>query len=202
MTDDSQSLNTRDVIYWVLHWAAYLAIFGWTILFCALIGAYFGNMLGMTGRHCGWVIGAVVAIVGVSMGKLRGGWSKEAARHPPWQPRHRPRDPKPRAAAAPSRRLPLSWNNRNAFYVALISFILGGWLGGSMLLVWFSISMSPLAPVSWSQSVRTADPAEEAGSGGLTTKHPVPIILFLGTAAAVSLTGFVLGGLGIVRRAG
>jgi hypothetical protein len=68
-------------------------------------------------------------------------------------------------------------------------------LGGSFLLLWFSITYSPFAPREWVSSVsverRRVDRAYEEPL--LTTDHPVALFAFFGPVALAAAGGAVFG---------
>jgi hypothetical protein len=76
--------------------------------------------------------------------------------------------------------------------------ILGGMLGGTFLLIWFSITYSPFAPTEWVSSLSVE--RQPAGSGlrttpATTTNHPIALIAFGAPLLLGALTGAVLGGI-------
>lgn len=95
----------------------------------------------------------------------------------------------------------------SAAMFGLLGAFLGVSLGGSLLLIWFSLSMSPWPPAGWLESVSikfadlsSADQSAVRGSlqrnGGMTTSHPVAIYCFLGPVVLLGTLGVFIGGVG------
>jgi len=65
--------------------------------------------------------------------------------------------------------------------VGVLGAFLGAMLGGSFLLIWFSITYSPFAPQEWVSSVSLEQtPVNSVGSDQIrTTDHPVALIAFV-----------------------
>ena len=89
-----------------------------------------------------------------------------------------------------------------AGFFCLVGSFLGLFVGGSLLLVWFSLSMSPWPPEGWLESVsaKAVDLSAPRGSlerdGGMTTQNPIAIYCFVGPIAILGLLGFFVGGIG------
>ena len=100
----------------------------------------------------------------------------------------------------------------SAAMFGLLGAFLGVSLGGSLLLIWFSLSMSPWPPAGWLESVSvksaelssadlsSADQSAVDGSlqrsGGMTTSHPIAIYCFLGPVVLLGTLGVFIGGVG------
>lgn len=81
----------------------------------------------------------------------------------------------------------------------LIGGFLGLMLGGSFLLLWFSITYSPLAPTAWISSLSLErQPIRSAGRKEpvVTTDNPVALYAFFGPIALGAATGVLLCGIG------
>jgi hypothetical protein len=81
----------------------------------------------------------------------------------------------------------------------LVGGFLGLMLGGSLLLLWFSLAYSPFAPGSWASTITvetighdTARPRKRV----LTTDHPVALYAFGGPIVFGAVVGAVACGVG------
>lgn len=80
--------------------------------------------------------------------------------------------------------------------MALCAFggaLLGLFVGGSLLLVWFSLTYSPFSPDEWAESLslerrRVGEPGPRSV---VTTDHPVALYLFSGPIVLGALVGLV-----------
>ncbi|MBN2138394.1 MAG: hypothetical protein JW720_11360 [Sedimentisphaerales bacterium] len=197
-------LRPADVIYWLAHWMVYLFLYSLLIVWLSLIGAMFGGALGERGKHWGWIVGAIVALIGVPAGQVSFG-SKIS--HPPWRPRPLPPDPEPAVSEPRAHKDRPIWVTREAMFGALGGALLGMFLGFLVLVpCWFSISMSPFAPKGWAESVSYTDPAESRDAMdrnydeevGAQTRHPLVFVLGLGPPVVLSPVGFLLAGFGMI----
>lgn len=80
-------------------------------------------------------------------------------------------------------------------YGGLLGAFLGGMLGGTFILIWFSLTYSPFAPQKWVASVsverqRTSTALEEPIA---TTDHPVALWAFAAPLAFGAAAGAVMG---------
>lgn len=76
--------------------------------------------------------------------------------------------------------------------------ITGAAVGGSFLLLWFSLTYSPFSPAGWESSVRVeeiraVDPPRDVPV--LATKHPVALYAFFGPIVLGAAAGAIVGGI-------
>jgi hypothetical protein len=145
-----------------------------------------------TWMHVGWVVGVCIALLGavVQMRKRRakkaiGDASDET------DDQH---EPKP--SSGEGRRHGLF---ASAAWGGFFGALLGAALGGTFILLWFSITFSPFAPREWVESVSVE--RQRVGTSGreepvATTDHPVVLIAFgvpviVGTIAGAAFGGVV-----------
>jgi hypothetical protein len=141
--------------------------------------------------HGGWLIGAAFAVLGAFMRRRRSADRLHS------QQQHR-RAGHTSAETAHSPRGLLASAGVGAFCCGL----LGAMLGGSFLLLWFSLAYSPFSP-GWEKSLALKP---NGLSGGVrrhwahTTSHPVALLAFFGPIALGAASGAVLGGVSSVLR--
>jgi hypothetical protein len=144
-----------------------------------------------TWMHRGWIFGAGVALFGIVM-KLRKKRKQRAARGAEDSDRGRRRQVR--------RRRPQGRRYGRLASTAvggLGGALLGGMLGGTFVLLWFSITYSPFAPRDWASSVTVA----RQGTGSIVRKKPAatsdyPVVQLAFGAPLVlgAITGAVFGG--------
>jgi len=176
------------------------------ILLSGLVGAYAGtfvdalmqNASGMA-RHWGWILGAVVAAIGAPFGWVSFGSDGKSRRSIFALPMQRIRTSSKgaRSGITAGRERPMG-----AFKAAaaggFLGLLAGGALGGTLLMVWFSIAMSPFAPTAWNRSVslkkeRPAYIHRDRERANLSTKNPIPLTLFFGSVAVLGTAGAIAG---------
>jgi len=197
-------IRTLSVVCWLLLWLLLLLVYAWVVLFTAFVFAYFGSAINAAvdlfpARPFGywiWIAGAVVGLVSVPADIIL---EKKKFPLPPWNPARL--DATVLSAIGYLRSNLPPWNNRKAMTGAVAGAFIGLCLGGLLAISWFSIATSPFAPVSWKKSLYSTPAARKhtgirrhRESGGISTKHPMPIILFLGTPAVLAPLGFAIGG--------
>ncbi len=178
----------------------------------AFIGAWLGSlgdMLllsikmelpgGWAVRHWLWIGGAVLAAIGYPLGWITiNGYAFSFSKkdHNKKQETETTSTSEPQEFGAPAKVLP------SAAMFGFFGAFLGLFLGGSLLLIWFSLSMSPWPPEGWleSLSAESADLSAPRGSrgreGGLTTRHPIAMYCFLGPIVVLGTLGVFIGGVG------
>lgn len=146
--------------------------------------------------HCGWLVGVGLALVG-AFTKKRTSKKRSAARQAET-------DNEPEDLATPESG---KWNTvgkRSGIFSSIAFFgFAGGFaglmLGGSLLLLWFSLAYSPFAPAGWASSVNVEQRANSRlveNQEVMTTTHPVALYAF-GIPIALGVAGgAVLGGVG------
>jgi hypothetical protein len=163
--------------------------------------------------HGGWIAGAALFLFGALTKRLRVISSSliGLTPDPPKETQRTPNDPSPTGVEAVRRRrrvirlregrpvgVPLG-----IALGAVAGSILGGLLGGTLLLLWFSFTYSPFAPVGWASSVRIErQPTRNTlrrERPASTTQHPVARALFFGPAALGAMAGAVFGGVGAAK---
>lgn len=174
-------------------------------LFGAIVGAVqfiggllFGNQMDFDPRvtqswiHRGWYFGVCFALIGdvIAFRKHR---KRKASR-------------KNRAQAeSKKRKFNLSQKSQqdrrygffaSAGIVGLLGAFLGAMLGGSFLLIWFSLTYSPFAPQDWKSSVSIEqEPVNSVGNDSIrTTDHPVALIAFVAPIVFGAAAGATVGG--------
>jgi hypothetical protein len=176
------------------------------ILLSGLVGAYAGTFIDAlvqntsgVARHWGWILGAAAAAIGASFGWVSFGGDGKSRRSIfalPMQ-RNRTSSKGARSGITFGRERPMG-----AFKAAaaggFLGLLAGGALGGTLLMVWFSIAMSPFAPTAWNRSVslkqeRPAQIHRERERTKLSTKNPVPLTLFFGSVAVLATAGVITG---------
>jgi hypothetical protein len=176
------------------------------ILLSGLVGGYAGtvadalmqNTSGVA-RHWGWILGAVVAAVGAPFGWVRLGPDGKSRRSIFALPMQRIR------ASSKGTRSGITGGRKRrtgAFKAAaaggFLGLLTGGVLGGVLLMIWFSISMSPFAPAAWNRSValrkdRPARIHRQRERTNLSTKNTIPLTLFFGSVVVLGTTGLITG---------
>lgn len=155
-------------------------------------------------RHWLWIGGAVFGAIGYPLGwiavdghkfrSFQNGLDREQDSNEPDSEQDYGMDEN--EIEVPSRVLP------TAAMFGLLGAFMGLFLGGSLLLIWFSLSMSPWPPAGWLESVsaKSADLSSPHGSpdreSGFTTSYPVAIYCFLGPIALLGILGVFVGGVG------
>ena len=133
-------------------------------------------------QNIAWLAGALIVAVGVPLGWIR--ISMEGFR--------RGKNSAPDASASPPPVTPgpydrtLAYTVRAALFMGMVSIIAGLIVGGTLAIVWLSISMGPLAPAEWVKSIRM-------GGLGVSTSNPIPFVLWFGVTAALGVLGFLFG---------
>lgn len=139
--------------------------------------------------HGGWILGVGVALVGTVMNRIHRRSS------PRGESRARSGKSRSRSFRKPPR------GRRHGFVASTLlggcgGALLGLLLGGSLLLIWFSLTYSPFAPQEWVASVeverrRVDRPYHQSG---LSTDHPIAMYAFGAPIALGAAAGAVLGG--------
>jgi hypothetical protein len=141
--------------------------------------------------HGGWLVGAGFAFVASLLEARRRHSGRRPAKRKPdnqssLQSDHHPRS-LPGAAALG----------------AAGGGLLGAMLGGTLLLLWFSLAYSPFSPAEWGSSVTLETNRMIPRSSGSprgwavhTTNHPVALYLFLVPTLAGAASGALLAGVG------
>lgn len=180
----------------VLVWIAkvYWYLFG--VFFLALLAGGAAYFLGATIReflwaewpvsivqYVAWVAAAAFSAIGQPLGWIRftlGGQRQE----PPPEP---PPSEAMEASVLPARR-PLIRALRTSMVFGFFGVVCGIVLGGTNAIIWFSIALSPVAPLEWESEVR----------GGTLNWSPslVGVIVGFGTVVVMGPLGLLLGGVG------
>jgi hypothetical protein len=149
--------------------------------------------------HCGWLVGAGVFLTAGIVHHVK------KARRPP------PEESDGTTSSRRDRRKSDSESNRFRVTVdgrpcgvlgsigvgSLAGALLGLFLGGSLLLLWFSITYSPFAPAEWVESVSLE---KQPIDGALrerrvaTTRHPIALYAFVGPIVVGAAAGGLLAG--------
>ena len=132
-------------------------------------------------RDIAWIAGALVVAIGTPLGWVRVSMPGVSYRKNP--PAEEDSSPPP-APGPPDRSAAFAL--RSGLFMALAGAFVGLVVGGTLAIVWLSISMGPLAPVEWLRSITFR--ADSAG-----TSNPIPVALWFGTIAAFGALGFVFG---------
>jgi hypothetical protein len=173
-------------------------------LFSALVMALVGGMLGLFvdallaslwsdfwqpgwAQHTCWLAFLALAIFGLATGKLQTNR---------WVERSTADDAADEPTGTPIKGFPAM------VLGAFGGSILGIILGGALLMMWFSLSLSPWPMEGWFESLRW-DSAEgqrhddsRAGGIGMATNHPVAIAMFCIPIAMLGVTGAIAAGFG------
>ncbi|MGC1276251.1 MAG: hypothetical protein WBC44_21310 [Planctomycetaceae bacterium] len=186
------------------------------------VGATFGRLVGggvfaffaaptagstAVWSQAGWVVGAVLFSLGYLFGKLRVISSSFFGLSPTRS--QQASDGAPEASKAGAGR-----SKGSGFYIrnprpvgvllgivfgAFGGTLLGGSLGASFLLLWFSFACSPFAPGGWASSVAIEKTRVDRGVPRerplATTQHPVALYAFFGPVALGASAGAVFGGI-------
>ena len=150
-------------------------------------------------QHIGWIVGVVVTVAGIAMGRIKANFFIK------WDPT-RTNDSKPsQAESKPAKEA--NGICGNAGFFALLGVIVGVLVSTVLLMSWFSISVSPLAPASWGSSVDAVSASgldsdiHEGASGEFSTNNPMVLRLFWMPTAMLSAIGLIVGALvGIVDK--
>lgn len=138
--------------------------------------------------HGGWLLGVGLACIAIVTTWKKAKAARAAASDKGQTPRRR------RWTKRRGRRM--GWA-ASLLFGGLGGALLGGMLGGSFLLLWFSITYSPFAPQEWVASVSVErerlgpSPRREPVT---STDHPVALIAFFGPLALGAGAGAILGG--------
>lgn len=208
------SAAASTLVDWLVAFITYVFV----VLLLGFLGGWVGNFANIglqflgdgwvRGHEWGWTIGAVFALVGWPLGwvTLNGkqGWLPKRRKlfRMARGRRRRKTEPEP--------------DIHSLLGVARISALLAalgiglGLAGGLMLaLGWFSLSMSPVAPDEWFESVEyhRREPGElqahrdhDTPHGAMTSDHPMLAWLVLTPPAILGLLGAVLGAIDGARR--
>jgi hypothetical protein len=178
----------------------------------AFIGAWLGsfvdmlmqsNQIELPGdwaiRHWLWIVGAVFGAIGYPLGWITiNGHTFRLSQNndnKKQQTEERPKNERTEIDV-PAKVLP------SAAMFGLVGAFLGLSLGGILLLIWFSLSMSPWPPDGWLESVfvKSADVSAPRGSldrdGGFATENPFAVYCFLGPIVLLGTLGVFIGGVG------
>jgi hypothetical protein len=129
-----------------------------------------------------WIAGALIMAIGLPLGWVR--ISTDRFRTGTNPAADAPAAAPPAAPSPPDRTL--AYTLRAALFMGMVGTIAGLIAGGTLAIVWLSISMGPLAPAEWMKSIRVA-------GGGVSTSNPIPFALWFGTAGALAVLGFLFG---------
>lgn len=139
--------------------------------------------------HAGWVVGAALALVGSILQRRRS--AQRTSRNEHHSATSAEPVTTPRGVLA------------SAGVGSLCCGLLGAMLGGSFLLLWFSLAYSPFSP-NWDRTIAVErDRTFPQGRGGHwvhTTTNPIALGLFFGPSVAGAASGAVIGGVGALRR--
>jgi hypothetical protein len=132
-------------------------------------------------QHIGWVVGFLSCLVAVPKGWVRAEIGKSYPTPSSSETPAKPEQPRER----------VKYSLRTALKIglvgALVGALLGIILGGTMLLIWFSVALSPWGPASWADSLRWYL------LSGLGTSHPAAGITFISAIGVSTVIGFLLG---------
>jgi hypothetical protein len=206
----ANDLKSIHFIVWLLHWLAYVLACVWLGLIFGLIGtAFFGwllnfvhiKILGWSAQELAWIGFFCVGVLVALFGTVRV-WKFKVNRRPPLRPMSKLPDLILMDRVRPGR---LLWVTSEAKEAAILGGIVGLILGVILLSSWFSIAMSPFAPDSWADSVRSfsasTDHMGRTVPGGLSSDHPSAVIAILGPPIVLASLGFIIGGFrGIFNR--
>lgn len=165
------------------------------ILLAGLVGAILGGFLDAafgvrtaTARSWGWIVGAVIAAIGYPLGYVTFGGQKKAL---PFRFAERKTTRSPFRSSRRQQQLGI-W--KSTWSGALAGLIVGLLAGGALVMIWFSIALSPFAPEAWLRSSRSRASMAADSEISVGTRHPMPVALFFGSAATLAIAGG-LGGL-------
>lgn len=149
-------------------------------------------------RHAGWIVGAGIGLI-ATMLQMR----RLAKRHPnkPTDPLVAPAKPATKKTGRPATRNAHSKPSGILSAVGFFAFfggIMGSMVGGSLLLLWFSLTYSPWAPADWQSSVSTGTRRNSAGiqKSVITSDNAVAIYAFCIPFGLGVVGGGLLGGVG------
>lgn len=141
--------------------------------------------------HTGWCVGVVMAAIGgaITFWKNR---QRKQAQTEKFQSEAEEQKPELAENKKQGRR---HGTLGSIGYGGLFGAFLGGMLGGTFMLIWFSLTFSPFAPQQWVESVsverqRTGTAREEPVA---TTNHPVAIWAFAIPLTLGAAAGAVMG---------
>lgn len=146
-----------------------------------------------TWMHGGWIFGVGVALFGVIVKQIQK--SRKQRRRTEAKPAEEPLQPETVQQETPQGR-------RHGLFASMAwggfgGALLGGMLGGTFILLWFSLTYSPFAPREWVSSVSVE--RQRTGTSGreepvLTTDHPVAVYAFGIPLVLGGIAGAVFGG--------
>ena len=143
-----------------------------------------------TWMHIGWVFGVCIALSGAVV-KMRKSPRKQATSE---SPDETGQEPEPTQSPREGRRHGLL---ASAAWGGFVGALLGGMLGATFVLLWFSITYSPFAPSEWVSSVSVE--RQHVGTSRrkepvALTDHPVAVIAFGTPLILGTIAGAVFGG--------
>ncbi|QDU37666.1 hypothetical protein Mal4_19820 [Maioricimonas rarisocia] len=186
-----------------------LAAYGYLVgvLALAFVGAQLGNLLDtllysvgwldalpVPTRHVLWCVGALVAAIGLPLGKIRFGGDGSSKRPAP-------SDGEPQEFASGTVRK--SGVLSTATFFGFFGFVCGAAIGMTLVLMWFSIASSPWPPEGWLESfesprLRTTEhPIHRRPADGIrsTSSHPLLLTVGLAPPLLLGLLGALVGGI-------
>jgi len=208
-------------------WGLKLVCYVFFILAFALAGAYFGSFVDPLLRHigqegvghgrcAGWMLGALTAAIGLPMGWVKIGGKRFS--FPRRAPRRRkkilPRVRKRKASEDGQGDEPTRVGEvfKTGGTLGLIGSVCGLFLGAYLVVIWFSLAMSPFAPGGWFESItfeqdshRETTPLarQDEPAMSMSTKNPVAWYFFLSPVvilgAVGAISGMTLGTISYVR---
>jgi hypothetical protein len=207
MTNDAKPLSVGVKTCWLLLKAGRFVL---SVLLGGLVVAYLAGFAGFllsfghtkitpaTLQHIGWVTGVVVTIIGIPLG-----WVKTSF-FITWDPTKPDAGPTAPPESKPAKEVKGILGNAGFF--ALLGLIGGILVTTVLVLTWFSISLSPFAPASWSSSVHAASPdldgMTDSRGSGFESSHPILLRLFWMPSAILVGVGLITGAIvGIADKA-
>ncbi len=208
---------SRRVIDWhamagfLAHWVFTICAYSFYVLLLALVGGMLGGFLDFAlvwvnrqwagyGTQVGWVLGAVLAAIGLPLGWVRPNDKKFSFPSPGKLTRSISDRVAQRRAAKTERAAndepsgdirTLSDIVKGAGLCSLIFAILGLLLGMGLIMCWFSLAMSPFAPGGWFNAIDWD--SEQGGGMSVSTSDPRAALLALGPVLILGGVGFAVG---------
>ena len=191
-------MRAERAIWWVDAIAKYLFM----ILLAGLVGGMAGNFIDAalgartaTARQWGWIAGALIAAIGYPLGYVTYGGKKKSL---PFKFSERTTTGRARWRGRRQKQLGV-W--KSTWSGALAGLILGLLLGAALVMVWFSIGLSPFAPEGWLGASTSRASVGPVSGIGVHTRNPMPVVLIFGSGGALAVVGGV-GGLifGVVSK--